>query len=156
MDYCPAPDWARKARTAAMVAAGCSSMSKWPESFTTTSRTLSADVILKSPLLWHFRFGGPDMERLVAGATAFGTSFQPIPSGSAKPLGALLCGPLCAARQDACRLLAFCGVRPDVVDNSAFLARGRLKMPVLALGGESSLGATMATVMRAALVPMTS
>jgi pimeloyl-ACP methyl ester carboxylesterase len=25
------------------------------------------DEILKSPLLWHFRFGGPDMERLVAG-----------------------------------------------------------------------------------------
>ena len=25
------------------------------------------DDILKSPLLWHFRFGGPDMERLVAG-----------------------------------------------------------------------------------------
>lgn len=24
------------------------------------------DEILKSPLLWHFRFGGPDMERLVA------------------------------------------------------------------------------------------
>jgi pimeloyl-ACP methyl ester carboxylesterase len=23
--------------------------------------------VLKSPLLWHFRFGGPDMERLVAG-----------------------------------------------------------------------------------------
>ena len=23
--------------------------------------------ILKNPLLWHFRFGGPDMERLVAG-----------------------------------------------------------------------------------------
>ncbi len=25
------------------------------------------DEILKSPLLWHFRFGGPDMERLVKG-----------------------------------------------------------------------------------------
>jgi hypothetical protein len=25
------------------------------------------DDILKNPLLWHFRFGGPDMERLVAG-----------------------------------------------------------------------------------------
>jgi pimeloyl-ACP methyl ester carboxylesterase len=24
------------------------------------------DEILKSPTLWHFRFGGPDMERLVA------------------------------------------------------------------------------------------
>jgi pimeloyl-ACP methyl ester carboxylesterase len=25
------------------------------------------EEVLKSPLLWHFRFGGPDMERLVAG-----------------------------------------------------------------------------------------
>ena len=25
------------------------------------------DEILKNPLLWHFRFGGPDMERPVAG-----------------------------------------------------------------------------------------
>jgi pimeloyl-ACP methyl ester carboxylesterase len=25
------------------------------------------DEILKNPLLWHFRFGGPDMKRLVAG-----------------------------------------------------------------------------------------
>src|SRR6266571_2547414 len=25
------------------------------------------EEILKNPLLWHFRFGGPDMERLVAG-----------------------------------------------------------------------------------------
>jgi hypothetical protein len=24
-------------------------------------------IFLKSPLLWHFRFGGVDMERLVAG-----------------------------------------------------------------------------------------
>jgi hypothetical protein len=25
------------------------------------------EEILKNPLLWHFRFGGPDMEKLVAG-----------------------------------------------------------------------------------------
>jgi pimeloyl-ACP methyl ester carboxylesterase len=25
------------------------------------------EEILRNPLLWHFRFGGPDMERLVAG-----------------------------------------------------------------------------------------
>ena len=28
------------------------------------------DEILQNPLLWHFRFGGPDMERLVAGPRA--------------------------------------------------------------------------------------
>jgi hypothetical protein len=36
----------------------------------------------------------------------------------------------------------------DAVDNKAFLARGKLAMPVLALGGEKSFGKTMAEVMR--------
>jgi pimeloyl-ACP methyl ester carboxylesterase len=47
------------------------------------------EEILKNPLLWHFRFGGPDMERLVAGreriiSIASGTSFRLIPRRSAK------------------------------------------------------------------------
>src|SRR5712672_658925 len=49
------------------------------------------EEILKNPLLWHFRFGGPDMERLVAGRERiyldrFGTNFLPHPPGSARPL----------------------------------------------------------------------
>ena len=45
------------------------------------------EEILKNPLLWHFRFGGPDMERLVASAstsTGSGTSSPPPQSGSAR------------------------------------------------------------------------
>src|SRR3989442_7264876 len=38
----------------------------------------------------------------------------------------------------------------DAVDNKAFLAKGMLPMPVLAVGGEKSFGPTMAVVMRAA------
>ena len=38
----------------------------------------------------------------------------------------------------------------DVIDNKAFLAKGPLPMPVLAIGGEKSFGPTMATVARAA------
>ena len=37
----------------------------------------------------------------------------------------------------------------DVIDNRAFAAKGKLTMPVLALGGDKSFGATMAVVMRA-------
>jgi len=37
-----------------------------------------------------------------------------------------------------------------VIDNRAFLAHDRLKMPVLAVGGQKSFGAMEATVMRAA------
>jgi pimeloyl-ACP methyl ester carboxylesterase len=38
----------------------------------------------------------------------------------------------------------------DVKDDQAFLAAGKLTMPVLAIGGDHSFGPTMAVVMRAA------
>ena len=38
----------------------------------------------------------------------------------------------------------------DTRDNRAFVARGKLAMPVLAIGGEKSFGPTMTVVMRAA------
>ena len=38
----------------------------------------------------------------------------------------------------------------DATDNKAFVAKGMLTMPVLAVGGEKSFGPMMATVMRAA------
>ena len=42
----------------------------------------------------------------------------------------------------------FAAFDQDAIDNQAFLAEGKLAMPVLALGGEKSFGATMAAVMR--------
>ena len=36
----------------------------------------------------------------------------------------------------------------DSIDNKALLARGKLAMPVLAIGAEASFGTLMATVMR--------
>ena len=45
----------------------------------------------------------------------------------------------------------FAAFDQDVIDNRAFLSGGgRLKMPVLAVGGAKSFGPMMATVMRAA------
>jgi pimeloyl-ACP methyl ester carboxylesterase len=38
----------------------------------------------------------------------------------------------------------------DAIDNKAFVAQGKLKMPVLAVGGEKSFGPEMAVVMRSA------
>jgi pimeloyl-ACP methyl ester carboxylesterase len=46
--------------------------------------------------------------------------------------------------------LQFLAFDQDVMDNRAFIASGRLKMPVLAITGEKSLGATMAVMMRSA------
>ena len=113
------------------------------------------DEILKSPLLWHFRFGGPDMERLVKGRERiyldrFWNDFSADPKSFDE-----------ASRQHYAKLYArpgamhsgfeqFKAFDQDVIDNKAFLARGPLPMPVLAIGGEKSFGPMMAVVMRAA------
>src|SRR5262245_21933384 len=112
------------------------------------------EEILKNPLLWHFRFGGPDMERLVAGRERiyldrFWNEFSASPDRFGE-----------AARRHYAALYAlpgamhsgfaqFAAFDQDAVDNKAFLARGRLKLPILAVGGEKSFGPMMATVMRA-------
>ena len=50
----------------------------------------------------------------------------------------------------------FAAFDQDALDNRAFLAaRGKLAMPVLAIGGEKSFGPTMATVMRFAASDVT-
>jgi len=119
------------------------------------------DEVLKNPLLWHFRFGGPDMERLVAGRERiyldrFWNEFSATPSRFSE-----------AAREHYARLYAlpgamhsgfaqFAAFDQDAVDNKAFLAgKGKLGMPVLAIGGEKSFGPMMATVMRFAASDVT-
>jgi pimeloyl-ACP methyl ester carboxylesterase len=113
------------------------------------------EEVLKNPLLWHFRFGGPDMERLVAGRERiyldrFWNDFSASPDRFSE-----------AARQHYASLYAlpgamhsgfaqFAAFDQDAIDNRAFLATGRLKMPILAIGGQKSFGPMMATVMRAA------
>lgn len=111
------------------------------------------EEILKNPLLWHFRFGGPDMERLVAGRERiyldrFWNEFSANPAHFPE-----------VAREHYAQLYAlpgamhsgfaqFAAFDQDAIDNKAFMAHGKLKMPVLAVGGEKSFGSTMATVMR--------
>lgn len=113
------------------------------------------EEILKSPLLWHFRFGGPDMERLVAGRERiyldrFWNEFSADPKKWNE-----------ASREHYAKLYAqpgamhagfaqFAAFDQDAIDNQAFLKQGKLGMPVLAVGGEKSFGSTMAVVARAA------
>jgi len=113
------------------------------------------DEILKNPLLWHFRFGGPDMERLVAGRERiyldrFWNEFSASPArfGEAARVHYASLYALPGAMHSG--FAQFAAFDQDVVDNREFLAHGRLKMPVLAVGGEKSFGPTMAVVMRAA------
>lgn len=44
----------------------------------------------------------------------------------------------------------FAAFGQDALDSKAYLAKGKLTMPVLAIGGEAAFGSMMATVMRAA------
>lgn len=111
------------------------------------------DEILKNPLLWHFRFGGPDMERLVAGReriyldrfwNEFSADPAHFPEASRRHYAELYAQP---GRMHA-GFRQFAAFDQDAVDNRASLARGRLQMPVLAVGGDHSFGPTMAFVMR--------
>src|SRR5262249_49085427 len=111
------------------------------------------EEILKNPLLWHFRFGGPDMERLVAGRERiyldrFWNEFSATPSRFSEEdrnhyaqlyalPGAMHSG-----------FMQFAAFDQDALDNKALLAKGKLAMPVLAIGGEKSFGTTMAEIMR--------
>ena len=113
------------------------------------------DEILKTPLLWHFRFGGPDMERLVAGRERiyldrFWNEFSATPArfGEAARVHYAALYALPGAMHSG--FAQFAAFDQDAIDNRAYLAGGgRLKMPVLALGGAKSFGPMMATVMRA-------
>ena len=113
------------------------------------------EEILKNPLLWHFRFGGPDMERLVAGRERiyldrFWNEFSASPdrfSEAARVHYAALYALPGAMHSGFAQFAAF---DQDAIDNREFLSHGRLAMPILAVGGEKSFGPMMATVMRAA------
>ncbi|HEV7385532.1 MAG TPA: alpha/beta hydrolase, partial [Phenylobacterium sp.] len=94
------------------------------------------EEILKNPLLWHFRFGGPEMERLVAGRERiyldrFWNEFSANPSRFSE-----------AARVHYAELYAlpgamhsgfmqFAAFDQDAIDNRGFMAKGKLGMPVL-------------------------
>ena len=118
------------------------------------------DEIVRSRALWHFSFQGPDAERLVAGRERiyldrFWNEFSADPKNFSE-----------ASRKHYARLYArpgamhagfnqFAAFDQDAIDNKAFVAKGKLSMPVLAIGGEKSFGPTMAVVMRAAATDVT-
>jgi pimeloyl-ACP methyl ester carboxylesterase len=113
------------------------------------------EEILKNPLLWHFRFGGPDMERLVKGRERiyldrFWNEFSADPKHfdeeSRVHYAKLYAKPM--AMHDGFE--QFHAFDQDARDNKAFLAKGPMTMPVLAIGGEKSFGPQMATVAKAA------
>jgi pimeloyl-ACP methyl ester carboxylesterase len=111
------------------------------------------EEILKSPLLWHFNFRGPDMDRLVKGRERiYLDRFWNELSANPKSIDE-------STRRHYARIYArpgamhaafnqFAAFSQDAIDNQAFAAKGKLTMPILALGAEKSFGAQQADIMR--------
>jgi pimeloyl-ACP methyl ester carboxylesterase len=112
------------------------------------------DNIIRSPLLWHFNFRGPDVERLVQGRERiyldrFYNELSADPKRIDEPTrahyAALYAKP--HAMHDAFE--QFGAFNQDAIDNKALLAsRGKISMPVLAVGAEKSFGPGEAAVLR--------
>jgi pimeloyl-ACP methyl ester carboxylesterase/quercetin dioxygenase-like cupin family protein len=112
------------------------------------------EEVLKNPLLWHFRFGGPDMERLVAGRERiyldrFWNEFSANPANFPEAERAHYAELYAAPGRMHAGFKQFAAFDQDAIDNRAWLAsHGKLKMPVLAIGGEKSFGPMMAVAAR--------
>jgi len=111
------------------------------------------EQIVMDPAMWHFGFDGKDMERLVAGRERIyldrfwnDLSKDPTRFDEAKRAhyAALYAQPG-EMRAGFAQFLAF---GQDAKDNKAFLAQGKLKMPVLAFGGEATFGPMIGAVIR--------
>jgi pimeloyl-ACP methyl ester carboxylesterase len=112
------------------------------------------DNIIRSPLLWHFNFRGPDEERLVKGReriyldrfyNELSADPQRIDEQTREHYAVLYARP--QAIHDAFE--QFGAFNQDAIDNKALLAKsGKLMMPVLAVGAEKSFGSAQADVLR--------
>ncbi|HWV43323.1 alpha/beta hydrolase [Pseudorhodoplanes sp.] len=114
----------------------------------------SWDEILKSPLLWHFNFRGPDMDRLVKGReriyldrfwNELSADPKAIDEATRRHYAKIYARP--GAMHAAFEQFATFNTK-DVADNKAFQAKGKLTFPILALGAEKSFGDQQAAVMR--------
>jgi pimeloyl-ACP methyl ester carboxylesterase len=114
------------------------------------------DDIVRSPMLWHFDFRGPDEERLVQGRERiYLDRFWNELSGDPKRIDE-------NTRQHYAALYArphamhsafeqFGALRQDAVDNKALLAKGgKISIPVFAIGAEKFFGKNMADHMQCA------
>jgi pimeloyl-ACP methyl ester carboxylesterase len=108
------------------------------------------DDQLKNPKTWHFNFRGPDVERLVAGRERIlldrfynELSFNParIDEATRNHYALLYARPGAIHNALGGQFAAFA---QDAIDNQQLLAKGKLAMPILAIGGDHSYGAKLA------------
>jgi pimeloyl-ACP methyl ester carboxylesterase len=116
---------------------------------------------LSNPKTWHFNFYGPDEERLVAGReriyldrfwNELSDDPKRIDEATRQHYAALYARP--HAIHDAFE--QFKAFHQDALDNPALMAKGgKLKMPVLALGGAKSYGLHMKDELDAVAINVT-
>ncbi len=112
------------------------------------------DNIIRSPMLWHFNFRGPDEERLVQGReriyldrfwNELSADPKRIDEETRQHYASLYARP--HAIHDAFE--QFGAFNQDAIDNKALLAKnGKITMPVLAIGAEKSFGTAQADDLR--------
>jgi pimeloyl-ACP methyl ester carboxylesterase len=119
------------------------------------------DTIIRSPMLWHFNFRGPDEERLVQGReriyldrfwNELSADPKAIDEETRQHYAALYARP--HAIHDAFE--QFGAFTQDALDNKELLAKsGKIAMPVFAVGAEKSFGKGMADELRFAASSVT-
>jgi pimeloyl-ACP methyl ester carboxylesterase len=115
--------------------------------------------IVRSPALWHFSFGGPDAERLVAGRERiyldrFWNEFAGDPSKIDEATRVHYAEYYARPGAMHSAFSQFLSIAGDAEDNKKSMTT-KLTMPVLAIGGAKSFGAQEAVVMRNAAVNVT-
>jgi pimeloyl-ACP methyl ester carboxylesterase len=110
------------------------------------------DEIVRNPALWHFSFQGPDAERLVEGRERIyldriWNDFSGDPTKPDDATRAYYASQYALPGAMRAGFAQFTAFAQDVEDNKVF-QRTKLTMPVLAMGGEKSFGATQAVIMR--------
>jgi pimeloyl-ACP methyl ester carboxylesterase len=110
------------------------------------------DDIVRNPALWHFSFHGPDAERLVEGRERIyldriWNDFSGDPTKPDEATRAYYAEQYAQPGAMRAGFAQFTAFAHDAEDNKIF-QQTKLTMPVLAVGGEKSFGATEAIVMR--------
>jgi pimeloyl-ACP methyl ester carboxylesterase len=119
------------------------------------------DEIIRSPTLWHFNFRGSDVERLVKDReriyldrfwNELSANPESIDEVTRQHYAELYARP--GAMHSAFNQFAV--FTQDAIDNKAFVARGKLTVPVLAIGADKSFGSAMAEDLRFVATDVTS
>ena len=111
------------------------------------------DEIIRSPQLWHFNFRGPDVERLVKGRERiyldrFYNELSDDPKGIDEATRAHYAVLYARPRAMHSAFNQFAAFTQDAIDNKQLAAKGKLAMPILAIGAEKSFGNGMADDLR--------